>query len=68
MPFFRNLSSMPIFRNLSIRHKLTILLVGTATIVLLLASVVILVTNARNAQAQMEREYKALARVLAVKS
>ncbi len=55
-------------RDLSIRHKLTLLLVGTAAIVLLLASVVILAGNARNAQAQMEREYKALARVLAVKS
>jgi len=55
-------------RDLSIRHKLTLLLVGTATIVLLLASVVILASNARNAQAQMEREYKALARVLGAKS
>lgn len=59
---------MSFFRNLSIRHKLTLLLVGTATIVLLLASVVILVSNAQNARAQMEREYKALARVLGAKS
>jgi signal transduction histidine kinase/HAMP domain-containing protein len=55
-------------RNLSIRHKLTLLLVGTATIVLLLASVIILVNNARNARAQMKREYEALAEVLGAKS
>ncbi len=59
---------MQFFRNLSIRHKLTLMLVGTATIVLLLASLIILVSNARNAKAQMKREYEALARVLAVKS
>jgi signal transduction histidine kinase len=56
------------FRNLSIRHKLTLMLVGTATTVLLLASGIILVSNARNARAQMKREYQALAEVLAAKS
>jgi len=59
---------MGFLRDLSIRHKLTLLLVGTATFVLLLASVIILVSNAQNAQAQMEREYVALAQVLAAKS
>lgn len=59
---------MQFFRNLSIRHKLTLMLVGTATTVLLLASVIILVSNARNARAQMKREYVALANVLSAKS
>jgi methyl-accepting chemotaxis protein len=59
---------MPFFRDLSIRHKLTLLLVGTASVVLLLASLAILVSNAQNARAQMEREYTALAQVLGAKS
>jgi len=59
---------MRFFQELSIRHKLTLLLAGTASVVLLLASVAILVSNARSARAQMEREYIALAKVLGAKS
>jgi methyl-accepting chemotaxis protein len=56
------------FRDLSIRHKLTLLLVGTASVVLLLASAAVLVNDTRNARLQMEREYSALAKVVAANS
>jgi methyl-accepting chemotaxis protein len=59
---------MPFFRDLSIRHKLTLLLVGTSSVVLLLASIAILVSNASNAREQMKREYAGLAEILGAKS
>ena len=59
---------MRFLRDLSIRHKLFWLLVGTSSFVLLLASVAILISNARNAREQIQREYLALAKVVAAKS
>jgi methyl-accepting chemotaxis protein len=56
------------FRDLSIRHKLTVLLFGTASVVLLLAAVAVLINEARNARAEMERQYLALANVVGAKS
>lgn len=59
---------MAYFQDLSIRHKLTVLLLATATAVLLLATVTMVVSNWHNARKQMEREYSTLAKVVGAKS
>lgn len=56
------------FRDISIRHKLTILLVGSVSVVLLLSSVAISVSHVQTIRAQMTDSYSTLADVVATNS
>ena len=56
------------FRDISIRHKLTVPLMGIVTLVLLFSSVAILVSHVRTIRAQMIEDYSTLADVVAANS
>lgn len=56
------------FRHLSIRHKLTLLLVGNVGVVLLLFSAATLTTDVRAIRARLADRYSVLAKVIAANS